>query len=115
MQRKLFRPFAAAALLAMAAGAGTVHARDNVFWSLGVEAAPGVSLGVSNARPVMVAPAPVIVAPQPVYVAPRPVYVAPRPVVVQRPVMVVEQPVYVVPGKHRGHKHRHKHHRHHRD
>jgi hypothetical protein len=105
MQRKLFRPLAAAALLALAVGAGTAQARDNVFWSLGVEAAPGVSVGVSNARPVLVAP-------QPVYVAPQPVYVAPRPVVVQpRPVVLVEQPVYVVPG-HRGHKHKHRHHGH---
>lgn len=100
MQRKLFRPFAAVALLALAVGAGTAQARDNVYWSLGVDAAPGVSLGVSNTRPVMVAPAPVVVAPQPVYVAPR-------------PLVVVQEPVYVVPGKHRGHKHKHKH-RHHR-
>ena len=100
MQRKLFRPLAAVAFLALAAGAA--QARDNVFFSVGVEAAPGVSVGVSNVRPAVIAPAPVVVAPQPVYVAPRPV-------VVSRPVMVVEEPVYVVPGGHRGH---HKHHHH---
>jgi hypothetical protein len=108
MQRKLFRPLAAVALLALAAGAGTAQARDNVFWSLGVDAAPGVSLGVSNTRPV-------VVAPQPVYVAPQPVYVAPRPVVVHRPVVLVQpEPVYIERGRHRGHKHKHKHrgHRH---
>jgi len=108
MQRKLFRPLAAAALLALAMGAGTAQARDNVFWSLGVDAAPGVSLGVSNTRPV-------VVAPQPVYVAPQPVYVAPRPVVVHRPVVLVQpEPVYIERGRHKGHKHKHRHrgHRH---
>lgn len=109
MPRKLFRPLVAAALVAL--GASAAQARDNVFFSIGVEAAPGVSVGVSNARPVVVAPAPVYVAPQPVYVAPRPVYVAPRPVVVQaQPVVLVEEPVRVLPGKRKGW---HKHHRHH--
>jgi hypothetical protein len=115
MQRKLFRPLAAVALLALAAGAA--QARDNVFWSVGIDAAPGVSLGVSNTRPVMVAPQPVYVAPQPVYVAPQPVYVAPRPVVVRpRPVLLVAEPVYVRPGKHKGwHKHKHRRHGRHDD
>ena len=101
MHRKLLRPLAAVAFLAVAAGAA--HARDNVFWSVGIDAAPGVSVGVSNARPVYVAPAPVVVAPQPVYVA--------RPVVVSRPVVLVEEPVYYS-GRH-GHKHKHKHHHRH--
>jgi hypothetical protein len=106
MQRKLFRPLAAVALLALTVGAGTAQARDNVYWSLGVDAAPGVSLGVGNTRPV-------VIAPQPVYVAPQPVYLAPRPVVVHRPVMLVEpEPVYIERGRHRGHKHKHRHHRH---
>jgi hypothetical protein len=94
MQRKLLRPLAAVAFVALVAG--TAQARD-VTWSVGIDAAPGVSLGATNARPVYVAPAPVIVAPQPVYVAPRPVYVAPRPVVVVEP-----EPVYVMPGRHKG-------------
>jgi hypothetical protein len=111
MQRKLLRLLAAIAVVTLAAGAA--QARDNVTWSVGIDAAPGVSLGATNARPVMVAPAPVVIAPQPVYVAPQPVYVAPRPVVVERrPVVVVEpEPVYVVPGKHKGW-HKHHHHRH---
>lgn len=104
MQRKLFRPLAAVALLALAAGAA--QARDNVFWSVGIDAAPGVSVGVGNVRPAVIAPAPVLIAPQPVYVAPRPVVVS-RPVVVMEP-----EPVYVVPGKHKGH-HKHHHHHHH--
>jgi hypothetical protein len=106
MQRKLLRRLAAVAFVALAAGAA--QARDNVTWSVGIDAAPGVSIGATNARPLLVAPAPVIVAPQPVYVAPRPVYVAPRPVVVVQP-----EPVYVVPGKHKGwHKKHHRRHGH---
>ena len=71
MQRKFLRPLAAIAFVALTAGAA--QARDNVTWSLGIDAAPGVSIGATNARPVVVAPAPVVIAPQPVYVAPRPV------------------------------------------
>ncbi len=112
MKRKLFRSLAGVALVALAGLGTTAQARDGVFWSLGIEAAPGVSVGVSNTRPVIVAPAPVYVAPQPVYVAPRPVYVAPRPIyLAPRPVVLVEQPVYVHPGRHRGW-HKHGHHRH---
>jgi hypothetical protein len=109
MQRKPFRHFAAAALVACALAAGSAQARDNVFWSVGIGAAPGVSLGVSNAHPVYVAPAPIYVAPQPVYLAPRPVYLAPQPVV-----LVQSAPVYYGhPGKHkRWHKRHHRHHRH---
>lgn len=116
MQRKLSPPLAAIAFVALAAAGSAAQARDNVYWSVGVDAAPGVTLGVSNTRPVVVAPAPIYVAPQPVYVAPQPVYVAPRPVYVSRPVVLVEPaPVYYYghPGKHKGWKHKHK--RHHRD
>jgi hypothetical protein len=105
MQRKLLRPLAAVAFVGLAALGTAAQARDNVFFSLGIEAAPGVSVGVTNARPVVIAPAPVYVAPQPVYVAPRPVYVAPQPVV-----LVESGPVYRHPGRHRGW---HKHHGHH--
>ncbi|MEJ8839534.1 hypothetical protein [Ramlibacter sp. AN1133] len=105
MQRNFLRPLAVLAFAALVAG--TAQARDNVTWSVGIDAAPGVSLGATNARPVYIAPAPVIVAPQPVYVAPRPVYVAPRPVVVVQP-----EPVYVMPGRHKGWKKHHRHHGH---
>lgn len=110
MKLKLSRFFAAAAAVALAALAGTAQARDNIYWSIGVDAAPGVTLGVGNVRPVMVAPAPVLVAPPPIYVAPRPVVVS-QPVVYARPVVVYD--VYPRHGKHRKwhHKHRH-HHRH---
>lgn len=100
--RKLTRPIAAAALALAALGtAGLAQARDNVYWNIGIDAAPGVTVGLGNVRPVVVAPAPVYVAPQPVYVAPRPVYVQ-------------QAPVYYVPVYGPKHKHKRKHHRHHR-
>jgi len=111
MKLKLSRPLAAAALVAMAAVGTAAQARDNVFWSLGVEAAPGVSLGVGNTRPVVVAPAPVYVAPQPVYVAPAPVVVVPRHVVMAPAPVIYEETVVVRPGyRHGWHKEHHHHH-----
>lgn len=100
---------AGAALLALA---GTAHARDNVYWSVGIEAAPGVSVGVGNTRPVVVAPAPVYVAPQPVYVAPQPVVVYPRGYYVQpAPVYYTGGPVYYgKPKKWKKHHHHGWHH-----
>jgi hypothetical protein len=108
MKLKLSRPLAAAALMALAAVGTAAQARD-VFWSLGVEAAPGVNLGVGNTRPVVVAPAPVYVAPQPVYVAPAPV-VVPRRVYVEPAPVIYEETVIVRPGHGHG---RHKEHHHH--
>lgn len=112
MKLKLSRPLAAATLVALAAVGTAAQARDNVFWSLGVEAAPGVSLGVGNTRPVVVAPAPVYVAPQPVYVAPAPVIVPARRVIVApAPVYYEEETYFVPPGHRRGwHKEHHHHH-----
>src|SRR3954466_11185716 len=103
MKLKLSRPLAAAAVVALAAMATTAQARD-VAWSLGVQAAPGVTLGVGNVRPVVVAPAPVYVAPQPVYVTPAPVVVVPRPVMVA-PAPVIYEETYVVRPGHRHHGH----------
>ena len=101
----------ALAALALAAAGTTAQARDNVYWNIGIDAAPGVTLGVGNTRPVVVAPAPIIVQPQPVVVA-RPVYVAPAPVIVQ-PAPVYYTPVHGHPGKHKGwHKKHHRHHHH---
>lgn len=105
MQRKLFRLLAAVTFVALAAVGSAAQARDNVYWSLGIDAAPGVSLGLGNARPVVVAPAPVYLAPQPVYLAPQPVYVAPQPVYVA-PAAVYYGP----PGRRVGwHRHHHRH------
>lgn len=104
MQRKLFRPLAAVTFVALAAVGSAAQARDNVYWSLGIDAAPGVSLGLGNVRPVVVAPAPVYLAPQPVYLA-QPVYVAPQPVYVA-PAAVYYGP----PGRRVGwHRHHHRH------
>ena len=112
MKQKLSHPLAAAAVVALAAVGTAAQARD-VAWSLGVQAAPGVTLGVGNVRPVLVAPAPV-------YLAPQPVYVTPAPIVVARPVMLAPAPViyeetYVVrPGHRHGHHgERHNEHHHH--
>ena len=108
------RILAAAGLVALAAVGTAAQARDNVYWSLGVEAAPGVSIGVGNVRPVYAAP-PVYIAPQPIYVAPRPVVITPAPVYYARPAPVYYGygPYYDRPGKHKGH---HKHRKHsHRD
>jgi len=107
MKLNLVRILAATGVVALAAVGTAAQARDNVYWSVGIDAAPGVAIGVGNTRPVVVAPAPVYVAPAPVYVAPRPVYVAPAPVYYAEPAPVY----YGHPGKRKGW-HKHKHHRH---
>ena len=106
---KLIRSAAAAVLAVAALGsAGLAQARDNIYWNIGIDAAPGVSVGVGNTRPVYVTPAPVYVAP-PVYAAP------PRVVVHPAPVYYSTGPVYYYQDHHRGRGHRkHRHHRHHR-
>ncbi len=79
-------------LATLAAGAwglsaSNAHARggDDVYWSIGVHQ-PGVSVGVSNAPPV-------VVHQRPVYVESRPVVIhQPYPYV--RPVVVHPRPVY---------------------
>jgi hypothetical protein len=94
VSRPAFLVLAATAALAAAPMA---HAGDNVYWSLGVEAAPGVSVGVSNARPVYVQPAPVYMQPAPVIVQAPPRYVMPPPVYVQPNVYYNPPPVYYAP------------------
>ena len=63
----------AVALGAFAAASG-VHARSDVYFSVGVQS-PGVYV---QPAPVYVQPAPVYMQPRPIYVAPRPVYVEPQ-------------------------------------
>jgi len=105
MTVKFSRMLAAAGAVALLAAGSAAQARD-VFWSVGVNAAPGVAIGVGNA-PVYVAPQPVYVAPQPVYVAPRPVVLAPAPVYyAPPPVAIYYGPGYRVRHGH-GHGHRH--------
>ena len=94
MQSRLSLVAKLAALAGLALAAmGTAHARD-VFWSVGVHAAPGVHVDVGNHRPVVVHPAPIIVQPAPVFVQPAPVFVQPRIV----PHVVYTQPQVVYPG-----------------
>lgn len=86
---------------------------DNVYWSIGVNS-PGVTVGVSNAPPVVVQPRPVVVYPsapvvihQP-YPYVQPVVVHPRPVVYQ-----VVGPRWDDRRDRRHWKHKHRHHPHH--
>jgi hypothetical protein len=125
----------AAGAWALSVAVAPVHARD-VYFSIGVNT-PGVSVGVSNAPPVVYHPPavvhyppptvhyppPVVHYPQPVVVQPAPV-VYPRPVLVYpqppamigRPVVVTPQPIYYDRPRHPGHRHGHhkgdRHHRH---
>lgn len=113
---------AAAAVAAMGT-ASVAQARSDVFFSIGANIAPGVSLGVSNARPyyaqpVYVQPAPVYYEPAPVYYQPQPVYYEPAPVYYQpQPVYYPSSSVYVMPrvstityvgpARYQGHHHGH--------
>lgn len=119
--RSLFGKALALAAFGVAA-AGSAHARD-VYWSVGVQAAPGVSVGVANHRtPVYVQPAPVYVQPVPVY-TPPPVVYTPPPVVYTPAPVYYAQPVYRTvapayygpPGHHKHRKHWKKHGRGHHD
>lgn len=104
-----------------ALGAASVAQARDLNWSIGIDS-PGVSVGVSNHRPVVVYPQPVYGAP--VYGAPvygRPVYAHPQPVYQVRPVPGYVQPVVVHPyppvvvygQPHHGQKNKHRHgHRH---
>ena len=76
---KLNRSLIAAALVLAAAGTATVaQARDNVYFSIGANVAPGVTLGASNYYgPRYYTPAPVYYQPAPVYYEPAPVYYQP--------------------------------------
>ena len=99
LMKKLFVIALAAASCALASGAA--DARSNVFWSIGINAAP-VGVAVSNGpiyqpAPVYYEPAPVFYyEPAPVYYEPAPVYVQPRVVYRQAPVVVAPRPYYGV-------------------
>jgi len=120
---------------ALSTAVAPAQARD-VYFSIGVNT-PGVSVGVSNAPPVVYHPPafvhypppvvhyppavvhypqPVVVHPAPV-VYPRPVLVYPQPpAMIGRPVVVAPQPIYYERPRHPGHRHGHhkgdRHHRH---
>lgn len=102
--------------------ASVAQARSDLFFSIGANIAPGVTLGASNARPyyqqpVYLQPAPVYYQPAPIYYQPAPVYYEPAPVYYQPapvhyPSTYVTQPVYGVtyvrPARH--HRHHDQHH-----
>jgi len=98
-----FKAAAAAVGLAALGTASVAHARDNVYWSVGIGAAPGVSIGVGNSRP-FYGQQPVYVQPAPVYVQPQPVYdyysqaVNPHYYVQPAPVYVQPAPIYYAPA-----------------
>lgn len=77
----------AAGVWALSAGAAHARGGSDVYWSIGVNQ-PGVSVGLSNAPPVVYQQRPQVV------VVERPVFYE-RPVVYQRPVVVRQRPVVV--------------------
>ncbi|WP_291010508.1 hypothetical protein [Hydrogenophaga sp.] len=82
----------AAGAWALSAGAAQARGDTDVYWSIGINQ-PGVSVGVSNAPPVVYRePRVVYREPVVVYREPRVVYREPR-VVYQRPVVVAPAPV----------------------
>ena len=107
INRSAFVKAAAVAGVALAAlgTASVAQARSDVFFSIGANVAPGVSLGLSNAP--YYRPAPVYYQqPAPVYYQPAPVYYEPAPVYYQ-PAVYYAPPVvtYVRPYgyRHQGH------------
>lgn len=105
INRTAFVKAAAIAGVALAAlgTASVAQARSDVFFSIGANVAPGVSLGVSNVRPYY--PQPVYVQPAPVYYQPAPVYYEPAPVYYQPAVYLAPSygVTYVRPGyRHHG-------------
>jgi hypothetical protein len=77
----------AAGVWALSAGIAQARGVNDVYWSIGVNQ-PSVSVGVSNAPPVVYRQRPQVV------VVERPV-IYERPVVIQRPVVVRQRPVVV--------------------
>ena len=110
MSSSIFAKLAAAAFALAAVGTATVaQARDNVYFSIGANVAPGVVVGVSNAPayypPVYTQPAPIYMQPAPIYVQPAPVYMRPAPVFVRpAPVYYAPAPVYYDRGHRPGHR-----------
>jgi len=77
----------AAGVWALSAGAAHARGGNDVYWSIGVNQ-PGVSVGVTNAPPVVYQQRPQVV------VVEHPVFYE-RPVVYQRPVVVRQRPLVV--------------------
>lgn len=106
--RSVYAKVAAIALALAAAGTASVaQARSDVFFSIGANVAPGVSLGVTNVAPAYYPP---VYVQQPVYVQPAPVYYGAT-YVAPAPVIYGAGPVYFGPHhrRHWRHEGRHEH------
>jgi hypothetical protein len=102
----------AAAVAALAALASAPARASDVTWSVGVHAAPGVTIGATNARPYYVHPQPVYVRPSPCMCSPGAAFTT-RPGYYVRPAAGVPHWLLLRPrragtatgstGHHRGH------------
>ena len=89
LSRGFAKAMAATALLVGIAAYSASARADNVYWSIGL-GSPGVTVGMTNARPL-----PIFVQPQPYYGQPAPVFVHPRAIYPQQvPIYVQLGPVY---------------------
>ncbi len=85
LSRNFAKAMAATALLIGVVAYSASARADNVYWSIGL-GSPGVTIGMTNARPL-----PIYVQPQPYYGRPAPVYMHPGAVYSQ------QVPIYVQP------------------
>ncbi len=87
--RNIAKVMAATAVLIGVAGFVSSARADNVQWSVGV-GSPGVTIGMTNARPL-----PIFVQPQPYYGQVAPVYMHPGAIYTQQmPIYVQPAPIY---------------------
>ena len=89
LSRNFAKAMAATALLIGVVAYSASARADNVYWSIGM-GSPGVTIGMTNARPL-----PIYVQPQPYYGQPAPVYMHPGAVYTQQvPIYMQPRPVY---------------------
>lgn len=89
LSRSFAKAMAATALLTGVVAYSASARADNVYWSIGL-GSPGVTIGMTNARPL-----PIFVQPQPYYGQPAPVFVHPGAIYPQQvPIYVQLGPVY---------------------
>ncbi|MDO9237429.1 MAG: hypothetical protein Q7U28_15525 [Aquabacterium sp.] len=87
--RNIAKVMAATALLIGVAGFASSARADDIHWSIGL-GSPGVTIGMTNARPL-----PIFVQPQPYYGKPLPVYMQPGLIYSQQvPIYVQPAPIY---------------------
>jgi len=98
--RNMAKVMAASALLIGVAGFASSARADNVQWSVGI-GGPGVTIGMTNARPL-----PIFVQPQPYYGQPVAVYMQPGAIYTQQmPIYVQPAPIYRSGWAHQGRGH----------